>query len=154
MTSEEVREKRRAERKQFKLDRAAAIAKAAAEAEAAFVEGREAAPAFIPSGATWKPQQSSEVWSLPPQPPEDEDEKHGHAPRASPLQLWRMTTVFTTWRIFLRAHYVGLLLRVPCGPTTVGRLRFGKTTWNRLARRYTTGFIDASSRRRSDHVEN
>ena len=38
MTAEEVREKRRAERKQFKMDRAAAIAKAAAEAEAAFAE--------------------------------------------------------------------------------------------------------------------
>ena len=34
MTAEEIREKRRAERKQFKLDRAAAIAQAAAEAEA------------------------------------------------------------------------------------------------------------------------
>lgn len=71
MTSEEIREKRRAERKQFKMDRAAAIARAAAEAEAAFAEGREAAPAFIPSGATWKPQQSSEVSSLPAEPPED-----------------------------------------------------------------------------------
>ncbi|OCH90998.1 hypothetical protein OBBRIDRAFT_552999 [Obba rivulosa] len=56
LTSEEIREKRRAERKQFKLDRAAALAQAAAEAEAAFAEGREAAPVAIPSGATWKPQ--------------------------------------------------------------------------------------------------
>ena len=72
MTSEEIREKRRAERKQFKMDRAAAIARAAAEAEAAFAEGREAAPAFIPSGATWKPSESSEVSSLPPEPPEEQ----------------------------------------------------------------------------------
>lgn len=34
------------------------MAEAAAEAEAAFVEGREAAAIAIPSGATWKPQQS------------------------------------------------------------------------------------------------
>lgn len=74
MTSEEVREKRRAERRQFKLDRAAAIARAAAEAEAAFAEGREAAPALIPSGATWKPSAASEVPSLPEPPAEEEDE--------------------------------------------------------------------------------
>ncbi|KAF9078756.1 hypothetical protein BDP27DRAFT_1206732 [Rhodocollybia butyracea] len=60
MTSEEVREKRRADRKQFKLDRAAAIAKVAAEAETIFeTEGRVVVPALfgpeIPSGATWKP---------------------------------------------------------------------------------------------------
>jgi tRNA-splicing endonuclease subunit Sen2 len=58
-TSEEVTAKRRAERKQFKLDRARAIAAAAAEAEAAFSEGRiisaEETKASIPSAATWKP---------------------------------------------------------------------------------------------------
>lgn len=58
MTSEEIREKRRQERKQFKLDRAKALADAAAEADAAFREGREAALPAIPSGATWKPQPS------------------------------------------------------------------------------------------------
>ncbi|KAJ3837294.1 tRNA-intron endonuclease [Lentinula raphanica] len=61
MTSEELREKRRADRKQFKLDRAAAIAKVAAEAETIFeTEGRVVVPALfgpqIPSGATWKPK--------------------------------------------------------------------------------------------------
>jgi len=56
LTSEEIREKRRAERKQFKMDRAKALADAAAEAEAAFVEGREAAVPVIPSGATWRGQ--------------------------------------------------------------------------------------------------
>ena len=36
------------------------MAEAAAEAEAAFAEGREANVVAIPSGATWKPQQSAE----------------------------------------------------------------------------------------------
>jgi tRNA-splicing endonuclease subunit Sen2 len=65
MTSEEVTAKRRAERKQFKMDRAKAIAQAAAEAEAAFAEGRIITPALsgpnIPSGATWRPSKPSEV---------------------------------------------------------------------------------------------
>ena len=61
MTSEEIREKRRIERKQFKLDRAKALADAAAEADAAFREGREAALPAIPSGATWKPQTGEEA---------------------------------------------------------------------------------------------
>jgi tRNA-splicing endonuclease subunit Sen2 len=58
MTSEEITAKRRAERKQFKLDRARAIAAAAAEAEAAFAEGRVVTPpseGAIPSAATWRP---------------------------------------------------------------------------------------------------
>lgn len=63
MTSEEVTAKRRAERKQFKVDRARAIAQAAAEAEAAFREGRivslEETKANIPSAATWKPSSSA-----------------------------------------------------------------------------------------------
>ncbi|KAI0322573.1 tRNA-intron endonuclease [Amylostereum chailletii] len=63
LTSEEVTAKRRAERKQFKLDRARAIAAAAAEAEAAFEQGRLIPPedikAAIPSAATWKPTPST-----------------------------------------------------------------------------------------------
>jgi hypothetical protein len=63
LTSEEITAKRRAERKQFKLDRAKAMAAAAAEAEATFKEeGRVIAPGIapdgsriIPSAATWKP---------------------------------------------------------------------------------------------------
>jgi tRNA-splicing endonuclease subunit Sen2 len=60
MTAEQVREKRRAERAQFKLDRAQAIANVAAEAEKIFQkEGRvltvEDNRALIPSAATWKP---------------------------------------------------------------------------------------------------
>ena len=65
MTSEEIREKRRIERKQFKLDRAKALADAAAEADAAFREGREAALPAIPSGATWKPQTAEEAATGP-----------------------------------------------------------------------------------------
>jgi tRNA-splicing endonuclease subunit Sen2 len=66
LTAEEVREKRRAERKQFKLDRAQAIVEAAAQAEAAFAEGKIIHPLLnedgtraIPSAATWKPTNSS-----------------------------------------------------------------------------------------------
>jgi tRNA-splicing endonuclease subunit Sen2 len=60
MTSEELTAKRRAERKQFKLDRARAIAAVAEEAELIFAtEGRVIKPALsgpaIPSAATWKP---------------------------------------------------------------------------------------------------
>ncbi|KAK7687950.1 hypothetical protein QCA50_009169 [Cerrena zonata] len=74
MTSEEVREKRRIERKQFKLDRAKALADAATEADAAFREGREAALPAIPSGATWKPQTSmEEAEDSSPDDPEEQD---------------------------------------------------------------------------------
>jgi len=60
MTSEEITAKRRAERKQFKADRAAAIAAVAEEAEHIFAtQGRVITPALsgpsIPSAATWKP---------------------------------------------------------------------------------------------------
>jgi tRNA-splicing endonuclease subunit Sen2 len=58
VTAEEITAKRRAERKQFKLDRARAIAEAAREAEAVFAE-RGVVPSetsvVIPSAATWKP---------------------------------------------------------------------------------------------------
>jgi len=70
ITSEEVTAKRRAERKQFKVDRARAIAAAAAEAEAAFAEGRiisaEETRASIPSAATWKPTESTRGIALSP----------------------------------------------------------------------------------------
>lgn len=78
LTSEEIREKRRAERKQFKLDRARALAQAAEEAENAFKEGRQANVVAIPSGATWKPQQPSateHVQAVPEAFPEEEDEE-------------------------------------------------------------------------------
>ena len=70
LTSEEVTAKRRVERKQFKLDRARAIATAAAEAEAAFVEGRiipaEESKASIPSAATWRLSNSTRNVVPPP----------------------------------------------------------------------------------------
>lgn len=49
-------------------------ARAAAEAGAALAEGREAAPALIPSGATWKPSVASEAPSLPEPPAEEGDD--------------------------------------------------------------------------------
>ncbi|KAI0766581.1 hypothetical protein BD413DRAFT_480627 [Trametes elegans] len=105
MTSEEVREKRRQERRQFKLDRAAAIARAAAEAEAAFAEGREAAPAVIPSGATWKPSAPGEP-SLPVAPPEDEDDSDNDADKEEEpldnvehLQLTLQEAWFLVWNL-------------------------------------------------------
>ncbi|KAJ7257918.1 hypothetical protein B0H12DRAFT_1110610 [Mycena haematopus] len=69
LTSEEMTSKRRAERKQFKIDRARAIAAVAAEAEAAFeTDGRVVVPALsgpsIPSAATEAPPEDEE-------PPED-----------------------------------------------------------------------------------
>lgn len=104
MTAEEIREKRRAERKQFKMDRAAAIAKAAAEAEAAFAEGREAVPAAIPSGATWKPQQPSEMGEmdeLPEEPPEAEDPDQELEPleNVEHLQLTLQEAFFLAWNL-------------------------------------------------------
>lgn len=64
MTAEEVREKRRQERKQFKIDRAKAIADAALEAEKAFEatgEVLDESNFVIPSAATWKPTSTSEA---------------------------------------------------------------------------------------------
>ncbi|OSD02963.1 hypothetical protein PYCCODRAFT_1389051 [Trametes coccinea BRFM310] len=140
MTSEEIREKRRAERRQFKLDRAAAIARAAAEAEAAFAEGREAAPVAIPSGATWKPPSSGDSALPAMPPPEDEDsESEGEIEEEQPLEnvehlqltlqeawflLWNLDcltvldphtnkpmTLSQIWHTFLTAHPIPPLLR-------------------------------------------
>ncbi|RDB23818.1 putative tRNA-splicing endonuclease subunit sen2 [Hypsizygus marmoreus] len=79
MTSEEVTAKRRAERRQFKLDRAAAIAAVAAEAEAIFeTEGRVIKPALsgpaIPSAATWRPAPAP-VPETPATPTLEEEEE-------------------------------------------------------------------------------
>ena len=105
ITSEEVTAKRRAERKQFKLDRAQAIAAAAAEAEAAFAEGRiisaEETGISIPSAATWKPSDSTR--SIVPPPSESlqemtdlsveplEDMEH--------MQLTLAEAFFLTWAL-------------------------------------------------------
>ena len=100
LTSEEVREKRRNERKQFKLDRARAMAEAAAEAEAAFLEGREAALPAIPSGATWKPAQVVlPEESLPQTPSESADIAEPEEPLedVEHLQLTLQEAFFLAW---------------------------------------------------------
>ncbi|KAG5647884.1 hypothetical protein DXG03_007808 [Asterophora parasitica] len=106
MTSEEVTAKRRAERKQFKLDRAAAIAAVAAEAESIFeTEGRVIKPALsgpaIPSAATWRPAPSL---SEPPAPSSPEDEEVD-ATELDPLvdvehlQLTLQEAFFLSWNL-------------------------------------------------------
>ncbi|KAJ6485912.1 hypothetical protein C8R45DRAFT_998373 [Mycena sanguinolenta] len=106
LTSEEMTSKRRAERKQFKIDRARAIAAVAAEAEAAFEkEGRVVVPALsgpsIPSAATWKPARPpTEPPDTPgtPQseaPPEDE----GPPEDLEHLQLTLPEAFFLMWNL-------------------------------------------------------
>ncbi|PSR90595.1 hypothetical protein PHLCEN_2v4888 [Hermanssonia centrifuga] len=104
LTSEEIREKRRAERKQFKLDRARAIAEAAAEAEAAFAEGREAPAIAIPSGATWKPQSSmsdGHETGLPPQIDNGDEDFAEEEPLedVEHLQLTLQEAFFLLWNL-------------------------------------------------------
>ena len=102
ITSEEVTARRRAERKQFKFERAQAIAAAAAEAEAAFAEGRvistEEARTSIPSAATWKSSVSVRNATLLPsersldidaEPPEDLEH----------MQLTLPEAFFLTWAL-------------------------------------------------------
>jgi len=102
LTSEEIREKRRAERRQFKLDRAAAIAAVAAEAEAIFeTEGRVIVPALsgpeIPSGATWRPtfaslnDEPNETKEVPEDEEPLEDVEH--------LQLTLFEAFFLSWSL-------------------------------------------------------
>ncbi|KAH8071802.1 hypothetical protein BXZ70DRAFT_903016 [Cristinia sonorae] len=101
LTSEEIREKRRNERKQFKLDRARALAEAAAEAEAAFLEGREAALPAIPSGATWKPSQAPQgenpLASAPGEDDAEEEEELEPLEDAEHLQLTLQEAFFLAW---------------------------------------------------------
>ncbi|KAH9176033.1 hypothetical protein EDB89DRAFT_1943344 [Lactarius sanguifluus] len=81
MTSEEVTAKRRAERKQFKSDRAQAIAAAAAEAEAAFAE--------VSVRNTALPERSLEGTVLDAEPPEDMEH----------MQLTLSEAFFLTWAL-------------------------------------------------------
>lgn len=105
ITSEEVTAKRRAERKQFKLDRAQAIAAAAAEAEAAFAEGRvisiEETGTSIPSAATWKPSVSIQNAALPlsERPPEDTDLDAEPPEDMEHLQLTLPEAFFLSWAL-------------------------------------------------------
>ncbi|KAG1905876.1 uncharacterized protein F5891DRAFT_1006992 [Suillus fuscotomentosus] len=108
LTSEEITAKRRAERKQFKLDRAKAIAAAAAEAETAFNEqGRVIAPGIapdgtriIPSAATWKPSSApmpSEKSPLDVAP--DEEEEMEPIQDLEHLQLSLQEAFFLVWAL-------------------------------------------------------
>jgi tRNA-splicing endonuclease subunit Sen2 len=105
MTSEEVTARRRAERKQFKLDRAQAIAAAAAEAEAAFAEGRvisiEETKTSIPSAATWKPSVSIQNATLPPSEPSlEETDLDAEPPEdMEHLQLTLPEAFFLSWAL-------------------------------------------------------
>lgn len=105
MTSEEVTAKRRAERKQFKLDRAAAIATVAEEAETLFAtEGRVIKPALsgpaIPSAATWKPKPTV-TEPLPVTPVEVDEEPLEEEPLedVEHLQLTLQEAFFLIWNL-------------------------------------------------------
>lgn len=116
MTSEEVTTQRRIQRKQFKLDRARAIAAAAAEAEAAFAEGRELPSTTsadgtrsIPSAATWKPQipASPMTPQSPPEAVDDEplvDMEH--------LQLTLVEAFFLLWNLECLTVYDAIAVSV------------------------------------------
>lgn len=102
-TAEEVTARRRAERKQFKLDRARALAAAAQEAEAAFAAGRTASPApsiAIPSAATWKPARVDTVEPVPKSTAGDEqDEEEPELENLEHLQLTLPEAFFLLWSI-------------------------------------------------------
>lgn len=107
MTAEEITAKRREERKQFKLDRAQAMAAAAAEAEAAFAEGREVLSTTsadgkrsIPSAATWKPEQRTSS-NEGPSRSEDSPEQFDEEPLedVEHLQLTLPEAFFLLWNL-------------------------------------------------------
>ena len=104
LTSEEITAKRRADRKQFKLDRAKAIAEAAAAAEAAFAEGRIIPPALsgptIPSVSTWKPPPSrSERTESPNVATHDVEEDDDLPEDVEHLQLTLPEAFFLSWNL-------------------------------------------------------
>ncbi|KAF8449073.1 hypothetical protein L210DRAFT_3388380 [Boletus edulis BED1] len=108
MTSEEVTAKRRAERKQFKLDRAKAMAAAAAEAEVAFQQGHVVSTIYaadgtrmIPSAATWKPndevtQPEQDVSRVEEDDGEDDEEPIENVEH---LQLTLQEAFFLSWNL-------------------------------------------------------
>ncbi|KZT27754.1 hypothetical protein NEOLEDRAFT_57327 [Neolentinus lepideus HHB14362 ss-1] len=106
MVSEQVTANRRAERKQFKLDRARAIAQAAEAAEAAFKEGRvltvEETGVVIPSAATWKPSRPPPS-SSPDQPTsaavEDQKVDEDIPDNVEHLQLTLQEAFFLLWTL-------------------------------------------------------
>ncbi|KAF8972645.1 hypothetical protein BDZ97DRAFT_848568 [Flammula alnicola] len=105
LTSEEITARRRAERKQFKLDRAAAIAAVAEEAETIFAtEGRVIQPALsgpaIPSAATWKPAPQIQM-EEPVSPPEEDGPLEDEEPLVDVehLQLTLQEAFFLLWNL-------------------------------------------------------
>lgn len=109
LTSEEVTAKRRSERRQFKLDRARAMAAAAAEAEAAFEEeGRvistvyaEDGTRIIPSATTWKPSQSPETprQGAPDVEREEDEDEDMAIENVEHLQLTLPEAFFLLWNL-------------------------------------------------------
>lgn len=107
LTSEEVTARRRAERKQFKLDRAAAIAAVAEEAEQLFEkEGKVVVPALsgpaIPSAATWKPAPKpveAEVPSTPAELEEPESWEEEPLENVEHMQLTLQEAFFLAWNL-------------------------------------------------------
>jgi len=106
LTSEEVTERRRAERKQFKLDRARAILAVAEEAETIFAtEGRVIQPALsgpaIPSAATWKPSVHPVVEESLPQTPQEDEFLEDEEPLldVEHLQLTLQEAFFLVWNL-------------------------------------------------------
>ena len=81
------------------------MAEAAAEAERAFAEGREATAIAIPSGATWKPQQSSSTDAPTPAAPTEAEKDIEEPAEEEPLedvehlQLTLQEAFFLLWNL-------------------------------------------------------
>jgi tRNA-splicing endonuclease subunit Sen2 len=106
MTSEEVTAKRRAERKQFKLDRAKAMAAAAAEAEVAFQQGRIVSTIYaadgtrmIPSAATWKPKDGTQPDEGVDDGEDDGEDDEAPLENVEHLQLTLQEAFFLLWNL-------------------------------------------------------
>lgn len=103
LTSEEITTKRRTERRQFKEDRARAIAAVAEEAEIIFAtEGRVIVPALsgptIPSAATWRPIiDPSRTEDVSPNPILEEEPEL--IPDVEHLQLTLQEAFFLSWNL-------------------------------------------------------
>jgi tRNA-splicing endonuclease subunit Sen2 len=110
VTSEEVTAQRRAERQQFKRDRARALAEAAAAAEAVFdasgtVISAEEQKVNVPSAATWRPQKPLLAPSLGegisgPAPTDgNEDDDDDDIQEIEHLQLTLPEAFFLAWAL-------------------------------------------------------
>lgn len=136
MTSEEVTAKRRAERKQFKLDRAKAMAAAAAEAEAAFQQGRIVSTTYaadgtrmIPSAATWKPKDGTPPDQDLSQVEGDDGDEDDQEPidNLEHLQLTLQEAFFLLWNLdclSISSPDVSHLTLALCVPSSLVYLRW------------------------------